>query len=109
MNNLLISLISNFIFYFVLFSVLIFTVVMAILAHKKPVVSGKEGLLKEEVEAVENFKRSGRVFVHGEIWKAVSENPVKKGEILRIKKIDKRMILHIVKTNEKSESSIVSR
>ena len=108
MNNLLISLVTNLIFYFVLFSVLIFTVIMAIFAHKKPVVSGKEGLLKEEVEAVENFKRSGHVFVHGEIWKAVSDNPVKKGEILKIKKIDKRMILHIVKIDEKSKSAIVS-
>ena len=106
--NLFISLVSNLIFYLVLFSVLVFIVIMAIWAHKKPIVSGKEGLLNEEVEAMEDFKKSGRVFVHGEIWKAISEKPVKKGDILQIKKIGKRMILYVVKNNEKSKNTVVS-
>jgi len=56
----------------------------AVRARRRPVVSGTEGLLRETAEAVESFEREGRVRAHGEIWSAVSREPVRQGERLRI-------------------------
>jgi membrane-bound serine protease (ClpP class) len=51
-------------------------------------VSGVEGLLREQAEAVESFERQGLVRVHGEVWTAVSRTPVRAGERLRILAVD---------------------
>jgi len=68
--------------------VLVAIVSFAIKARRRPVVSGVEGLLREHAEAVESFQRQGFVRVHGEIWNAVSREPVREGERLRIRRID---------------------
>jgi membrane-bound serine protease (ClpP class) len=60
----------------------------AVRARRRPVVSGAEGLLREHAEAVESFDREGFVRVHGEIWTAVSCEPVHEGQRLRIRKVD---------------------
>jgi membrane-bound serine protease (ClpP class) len=60
----------------------------AVRARRRPVVSGAEGLLREHAEAVESFDREGFVRVHGEIWTAVSREPVREGQRLRIRKVD---------------------
>ena len=60
----------------------------AVKARRRPVVSGAEGLLREHAEAVESFDREGFVRVHGEIWTAVSREPVREGQRLRIRKVD---------------------
>jgi membrane-bound serine protease (ClpP class) len=60
----------------------------AVKARRRPVVSGAEGLLLEHAEAVESFDREGFVRVHGEIWTAVSREPVHEGQRLRIRKVD---------------------
>jgi membrane-bound serine protease (ClpP class) len=60
----------------------------AMRARRRPVVSGAEGLLAETAEALESFAASGRVRVHGEIWNAVSREPVVAGQRLRILRID---------------------
>jgi membrane-bound serine protease (ClpP class) len=68
--------------------VLVAIVSFAVKARRRPVVSGVEGLLREHAEAVESFERQGFVRVHGEIWNAVSREPVREGERLRIRRID---------------------
>jgi membrane-bound serine protease (ClpP class) len=60
----------------------------AMRARRRPVVSGAEGLLAETAEALESFAGNGRVRVHGEIWNAVSREPVAAGQRLRILRID---------------------
>jgi membrane-bound serine protease (ClpP class) len=67
--------------------VLLGIVSFAVKARRRPVVSGAEGLLREYAEAVESFDRQGFVRVHGEIWAAVSREPVREGQRLRILKV----------------------
>jgi len=64
--------------------VLLGIVSFAVRARRRPVVSGVEGMLRERPEAVESFERQGHVRVHGEIWSAVSREPVREGQRLRI-------------------------
>jgi len=64
--------------------VLLAIVSFAVRARRRPVVSGVEQLLRERPEAVESFERSGHVRVHGEIWSAVSREPVREGQRLRV-------------------------
>ncbi len=66
----------------------------AVKARRRPVVSGAEALLREHAEAVESFRRQGFVRVHGEIWTAVSPEPVREGQRLRIRKVD-GLTLHV--------------
>ena len=56
----------------------------AVRARRRPVVSGVEGLLREQAQAVESFESEGRVRAHGEIWAAVSREPIREGQRLRI-------------------------
>ncbi len=60
----------------------------AMRSRRRPVVSGAEGLLAETAEAIESFTADGRVRVHGEIWNAVSREPIAAGQRLRILRID---------------------
>jgi membrane-bound serine protease (ClpP class) len=68
--------------------VLLAIVSFAVRARRRPVVSGAEGLAREIAEAVEDFERQGLVRVHGELWQAVSAQPVRAGQRLRILKVD---------------------
>ena len=56
----------------------------AVKARRRPVVSGVEGLLRESAQAVESFEREGLVRAQGAIWNAVSREPVREGQRLRI-------------------------
>ncbi|MGB5101900.1 MAG: nodulation protein NfeD [Steroidobacteraceae bacterium] len=60
----------------------------AVRARRRPVVSGTEGLLREEARAVESFDRQGLVQVHGETWSAVTRVPVGAGQRLRIVRVN---------------------
>jgi membrane-bound serine protease (ClpP class) len=68
--------------------VLLAIVSFAVRARRRPVVSGVEGLTREIAEAVEDFDRQGLVRVHGELWTAVSAQPVRAGQRLRIRQVD---------------------
>ncbi len=57
-------------------------------SRRRPVVSGREGMIGAAAEALEDFDRNGAVFVHGERWNARSRSPVKRGERLRVVAID---------------------
>ena len=68
--------------------VLLAIVSFAVRARRRPVVSGAEGLTREIAEATEDFERQGLVRVHGELWNAVSTEPVRAGQRLSIRKVD---------------------
>lgn len=60
----------------------------AVRARRRPVVSGREGLLLEHAEAIEAFDAQGLVRAHGELWNAVTRTPVRSGQCLRIVRVD---------------------
>ena len=53
-------------------------------ARKQKVVTGPEQLLRETVVALEDFEHTGMVRLRGEIWRAQSASPVRKGQQLRV-------------------------
>ncbi|NQT95175.1 MAG: nodulation protein NfeD [Candidatus Omnitrophica bacterium] len=68
-------------------AITVFLVSAVAKAHRRKIISGKEGLIGEEAEALKEFKKRsksgfahGKVFVHGETWKAKSSDIIKKGE-----------------------------
>lgn len=70
-------------------------------ARKGPVVSGREQLLGSVGWALDDFDGHGQVRVHGEIWNADSENPVRRGDQVRVTAVD-GLTLHIESHEEKS-------
>jgi len=52
--------------------------------RRRPVVTGREGLLHERGVARSEMRPQGRVFIHGEIWNAVAEQPVAEGEAVEV-------------------------
>jgi membrane-bound serine protease (ClpP class) len=60
----------------------------AVRARSRPVVTGVDQLLKETAVAIEDFEHAGLVRVRGELWQAVTPEPVKSGDTLRIVRIE---------------------
>ncbi len=58
----------------------IFALGFAVRAHKRKVTTGQKGLEGEVGVARTALKPEGDVFIHGEIWKAEADQPIKKGE-----------------------------
>ncbi|HYH45306.1 MAG TPA: NfeD family protein, partial [Thermoanaerobaculia bacterium] len=61
-----------------------FLTFMAIRSRQVPVRTGREGLIHEIGTARSPLAPRGKVFVHGEIWDAVSEEPVSAGEPVEV-------------------------
>ena len=59
-------------------------VAMLIRSHRRPVVTGSEGLVGAEAEVVEWHGETGRVRVHGEIWQARGHQPLGVGSRVKI-------------------------
>lgn len=57
---------------------------MFIRQRHRPIVSGKEELLTATGVVLENFEGEGRVRVHGETWRARSDQPLNKGQPVQI-------------------------
>ena len=53
-------------------------------AQRTPVRTGAEGLIHEIGTARSSLNPRGKVFVHGEIWDAVAEEPVAAGEAIEV-------------------------
>jgi membrane-bound serine protease (ClpP class) len=68
--------------------VMLLTVSLFMRARKAPVTSGVEQLLQETAVALEDFETTGHVRIHGEMWQAVARAPVKKGQQLRVLRVD---------------------
>lgn len=59
-------------------------VLLVVRARRNPVRTGSEGLLHQPGRAVSELAPRGKVFVHGEIWHAVSDSPVAAGQPVEI-------------------------
>ncbi len=57
--------------------------------RKKPT-TGKEGLIGEEGLVVEDLKPAGQIQIHGEIWKAIAEEKIKKGQLVVVEEVSSR-------------------
>lgn len=53
-------------------------------AQRRPAFSGTEGMVGERGKAVSAIAPDGRVFVHGELWTAHSEDPIEEGATVEV-------------------------
>jgi membrane-bound serine protease (ClpP class) len=65
-----------------------FLLMLVISLHRKKPVTGLQGLLQEIGVAQTDIDPAGQVFVHGEIWEAVSPFRISKGEKVKILSVD---------------------
>lgn len=63
-------------------------IAVALRARQRKVVTGREDMIGAEGVALESFHHEGWVNIHGERWKAITLTPLKKGQAVRIKKVD---------------------
>ena len=57
-------------------------------SRKRPVVSGREQLIGAVAEALEDFEAEGWARVHGERWRVRSSAPVRRGQRLRVTRMN---------------------
>ncbi|HDR47092.1 MAG TPA: nodulation protein NfeD [Geoalkalibacter subterraneus] len=58
-------------------------------------VSGREGIVGEQGTAVTELSPEGRIFVHGEYWNAVADEPVAQGDPVEVVEVLDHMRLHV--------------
>jgi membrane-bound serine protease (ClpP class) len=61
---------------------------IAVRAQRRPVHSGTAGLIGSAATAQTDLAPTGQVFLQGELWNALAESPVRKGERVRVIGID---------------------
>ena len=71
----------------------LFAIGMAVRTFKKHPTTGKEGLVGEEGVTLEELKPEGQIEIHGEIWKAISQQRIKKGQKVVVEGVDSRHLL----------------
>lgn len=62
----------------------IFILQRIVSTYRKRPSGGSEGIVGETGEALEDLAPQGKVFVHGEIWKARGEDTIRKGDPVRV-------------------------
>jgi membrane-bound serine protease (ClpP class) len=65
-----------------------FLMSLALRARRNKVVTGSQGLLGETGVAQTALSPQGKIFVHGELWDAISSVPVPVGQLVVVSKID---------------------
>ena len=79
-------------------SIFIFLIVIAVRAHMRRVHTGKEGLVGEIGVAQSDLKPEGRVFVHGELWKAEASEEIPKGTKVKVLEVMNNLVLKVTKS-----------
>jgi len=69
-------------------AVVLFLMFQVLRAHRNRVRTGTEGMVTERGRAWNDLRPEGKVFVHGELWDAVAEAPVAKGERVEVVAVD---------------------
>lgn len=64
--------------------IFIFLITLVVRAHSRKAVTGKEGLIGEIGVAQTDLTPEGKVFVHGELWKAEAQENIPKGTKVRV-------------------------
>jgi membrane-bound serine protease (ClpP class) len=59
-------------------------IALAVKAQLRKPVTGQQGMIGEEGEAVSDVGEEGKVFLKGEYWKAVSPVPIRKGSRVKV-------------------------
>ncbi len=68
----------------------IFAVGLGLRAQARKPATGQEGLVGEIGEALTDVgPKGGKVNVHGEIWNAVSTQPIRKGKAIQVEKVER--------------------
>ena len=65
-------------------AITIFLLRLVLLSHKTKSLVGMEGMVGEIGVAMSDLEPEGRVSVHGEIWQAYGDEPVQKGEKVKV-------------------------
>ncbi len=65
----------------------IIAISFALRAHRKKPSTGKEGLVGEEGVTIDDLNPTGQIEIHGEIWKAVSDRRIKKGQRVIVEEV----------------------
>jgi len=77
--------------------VCIFLVTLVVRAQARRAVTGREGMIGELGTARTDLAPSGKVFVHGELWEAESDQPVRMGERVRVVEVGKSLKIKVKK------------
>ncbi|MBC7364278.1 MAG: hypothetical protein H5U07_07020 [Candidatus Aminicenantes bacterium] len=77
--------------------VFIFLVFLIIKAHARRTLTGKEGMVGEIGTALTSFTPKGKVFVHGEIWQAVSDDVINRGDRVKVVEVLNHLTLRVKK------------
>jgi membrane-bound serine protease (ClpP class) len=67
---------------------LVFVIGMIVRGRRRPVVSGREQMVGAIGEALDDFEAEGWMRVQGEMWRARTQAPVRRGQRLRVRAID---------------------
>jgi membrane-bound serine protease (ClpP class) len=65
-----------------------FLMTLAIKARRNKVVTGREGLVGETGIAQTALSPRGKIFVHGELWDAVSSSDLSAGQSVIVRRVD---------------------
>ncbi len=69
--------------------IMVFVLRFALQARKATIVSGQEGMEGSTAKALKDFENGqGSVHVLGEMWQAESEDPIRKGDTVKVVKVD---------------------
>jgi membrane-bound serine protease (ClpP class) len=64
--------------------IILFLLTLVFKAHARRPSTGREGMLGETGTARTDLSPAGKVFVHGELWEAEAEAPIKAGEKVKV-------------------------
>jgi len=64
--------------------IVVFLVTLVVRAHARRSASGREGMVGDRGRARTDLSPSGKVFVHGELWEAEADGPVRAGEDVEV-------------------------
>jgi membrane-bound serine protease (ClpP class) len=65
-----------------------FLMTIALKAHCNKIVTGAQGLVGETGVVQSALSPQGKVFIHGELWDAISSTPLPPGQMVTVRKVD---------------------
>ncbi|HOM94184.1 MAG TPA: nodulation protein NfeD [Candidatus Saccharicenans sp.] len=77
--------------------IFVLLVYLVIKAHRRRALTGKEGLVGETGQALTPISQAGKVFVHGSIWRAVSDDKIEKGDKVQVVEVQDHLTLKVKK------------
>jgi membrane-bound serine protease (ClpP class) len=77
--------------------IFVMLVYLVIKAHSRRSLTGKEGMIGELGQALSPFSPDGKIFVHGEIWRAVSDDRIDKGDKVQVVEVQDHLTLKVKK------------